>query len=352
MTVVPCSWEIDGSTESRAVKFAESSSGGTTIDILGVPSTQRPVNLMAANKEELSSASSYWFAVMIAKKHRGASVSVGVVTPTEFRPGYQNKGMFYNGNLTNCSSGLAIGYGPYLDVGDRCVIECTNSARESTGKSFFSMTIYLNGSCIGKGFEIENPSRKGFFPCVSITGKVKLDTVITTEKPSDIVDKAPISRALDGKWVITEATNQSDLKYLPIANQGNNDRGVTMNIDCNGGKEDRRLLSLSVTAMNRIATSMEYQSNDEETLCDVEKTDGVINYHLMPSGQVASTMMMARPPYDRVEAEISLALRNGWKTIQFIPHQSCLNILNVDGAVIARCVRHENNDASTLKSYC
>ena len=184
MVVVACSWKTDGSIDSQAVNFSDTPNGEINVEI-DASAVHSPVNLMAElkdcndnSKEDGSSSSSsssstssssssifpesYWFAVTVGDlgNNDSNSISIGAVTPTEFQQGYRIKGMFYNGNLTNCGAGLNINYGPYLKSGDRCVLElCTSSTPTTT----FSMTIYLNGARVGKGFEIQNPSPQNVF---------------------------------------------------------------------------------------------------------------------------------------------------------------------------------------------
>eukprot|EP00536_Pseudo-nitzschia_multiseries_P017918 jgi/Psemu1/227001/e_gw1.1931.1.1 len=350
MTVVSCEWKSDGSVESQAAQFGENASGETTVDIEVASAT---VNLMAAFKEDLPSVPSYWFTVTIGQLGQNGSISVGVVTPSEFQPGYETKGMFYNGNLTNCGAALATNYGPYLKLGDRCTIEYTTSATGNTRDSCVSMTIYLNGKFIGKGFEIQNPAKKPFFPCVSVGGKVKFYAKITTEKPPDLSPPTPASQSLDGKWIIVEAKDQSGSNYLPVASRGKREKEITMNIDFTAGKDERPSLSLSAKVCNMIRTSMQYQKMliGEETSSGIENT-GKIIYQLTPPGRPPmSTRMMPFSPYDKVEREISLAMTNGWKTIKLLPDQNSFNILNVDGAIVARCVRCAHHESITLTSY-
>ena len=58
----------------------------------------------------------YYFQVVI--QEMTDSLSVGIVTPSEFQPGWKTKGMFYNGNLTNGSAALAVNWGPRFGIGE------------------------------------------------------------------------------------------------------------------------------------------------------------------------------------------------------------------------------------------
>ena len=59
-------------------------------------------------------AQTFYLHVMVQEKN--GSLSVGVVGKDQFQLGYKISGMLYNGNLTNGSGTLKVGWGPYLKV--------------------------------------------------------------------------------------------------------------------------------------------------------------------------------------------------------------------------------------------
>mmetsp|Transcript_34494 Transcript_34494/g.38504 ORF Transcript_34494/g.38504 Transcript_34494/m.38504 type:complete len:129 (-) Transcript_34494:270-656(-) len=124
---VDCLWKHDGSSVDCQVSKA---SNGTNTIKIDASSLHSPVNLMAEIKDDEKGRlfpESYWFTISIDdlgdNNNSNSSISVGAVTVEEFIPGYKIKGMFYSGNLINVSAGLTIGYGPYLQSGDICVLE-------------------------------------------------------------------------------------------------------------------------------------------------------------------------------------------------------------------------------------
>jgi hypothetical protein len=382
---VDCSWKTDGSVDDCQVVVSKTSNGANNIEI-DASAVRSPVNLMAERKDDdnLLLPESYWFTVEIVdlggdnNNNSSNSISVGVVFTDEFKPGYKIKGMFYNGNLTNGRAGLSIGYGPYLKSGDICVLECatattiaTTDDDTNTSGGTFSMTIYVNGIKIGKGFEIEIPKNndttthqsKRFSPCVHVNGKAKITTKITTEKPPNLLLPQvgqQQQHPLDGDWVIVEMNAASGMEQvLPIKEENNNNnngravggrRGkeivVSMNLDVDN--VNCLSLSISVKVANSIRIGKGFKPRPDDD-------DGMI-YDLtsMGEGPPMMTRMMAFPPYNKVENEISSALEEGWKSIKFLPDgdEDELKIFgNDDDVVLARCVRKKNDDNAALTSY-
>ena len=381
--VVACSWKTDGSIDCQSVTFIETPNGETNV-VVDASAVHSPVNLMAELKycsdkkdgsppSSSSSSSSvfpesYWFVVTIGDIRNDGSISIGAVTPAEFQKGYKTKGMFYNGNLTNCSAGLKTNYGPYLKSGDRCVLECTATATatasaDGSAAPTFSMTIYLNGNRVGKGFEIQNPSKKRFFPCVSVNGKVEFASNVTTEKPSDLL-LPPVGgeqeHPLNGKWMIVEAkTASGSEQYLPVREDESSEqfspvKQVTMIIDAAESKNSSKNPSLSLSV--KVANSMRIRKGYKARADENSGGEGEMIYDLISAGELPMmTMMMAFPPYDRVEREMRSAMAKGWKSIQFLPgDEEELKIVGGnDNVVVARCVRYKNDDiaAAPLTSY-
>jgi hypothetical protein len=386
--IVDCSWKTDGSIDDCQVVASKTSNGANNIEI-DASAVHSPVNLMAEIiKDKNDVPDSYWFAVEIVdlggddnNNNSSNTISVGVVSPEEFKPGYKIKGMFYNGNLTNGSAGLSIGYGPYLKSGDICVLECatttTTSATttttttdddDTTTSGTFSMTIYVNGIKIGTGFEIEIPKNDGttttttttttthqskrFSPCVHVNGKAKITTKITTEKPPNLllppVGQQP-QHPLDGDWVIVEMKAASSMEQILPIKEENNSKVITMNLDVDSVNSSSLFISVKVCNAIRIGKGFRPRPGDDDgTIYDLTSTG---------KGPPMMTMMMAFPPYNKVENEISSAMEEGWKSIRFLPgdgdeDDDGLKIFgNDNNVVIARCVRKKNDDIAALTSY-
>ena len=372
---VGCSWKTDGSTDYQVV-VSKTSNGTNNIEI-DASTVQCPVNLMAEIEDDGNSLfpKSYWFTVEIVdlggddNKNSSNSISVGIVSADEFKPGYKIKGMFYNGNLTNGRASLSIGYGPYLKSGDICVLECATTTTTATtaDDTNTSMTIYVNGIKIGTGFEIEIPKNndttthqaKRFLPCVHVNGKAKITAKITTDKPPNLL-LPPVGQQkqhpLDGDWVIVELNVASGMEQiLPIKKENNGravdgrrgkDIVVTMNLDVDNVNSSSLSISVKVANSIRIGKGFKPRPDDD---------NGMI-YDLTSIGKrlPMMTRMMAFPPYNRVENEISSAMEEGWKSIQFLPDgdEDELKIFGNDSnVVLARCVRKKNDDIAALTSY-
>merc|ERR1712176_234701 len=86
-------------------------------------------------------------------------------------------------------------------------------------------------------------------------------------------------------------------------------------------------------------------------------------YDLIEGGPPTMTMMMAFPPYDRVERELSQAIECGWKSIRIVTKKKNVEDDNDDDAelifvgskddkiLLARCVKKQNDDGAALTSY-
>lgn len=126
------------------------------------------------------------------------SLSVGIVTPSEFQPGWKTKGMFYNGNLTNGSAALAVSWGPRFGIGDSVGVRVITSSEN------VEVTFYKNGKSLGAGFIIENVAAQPYCPCLSVDGDAKLKIEIPEElPPQELFVEDDI--ALPGPWKLVEA---------------------------------------------------------------------------------------------------------------------------------------------------
>ena len=372
---VDCSWKTDGSTDYQVV-VSKTSNGTNNIEI-DASTVQCPVNLMAEIEDDGNSLfpKSYWFTVEIVdlggddNKNSSNSISVGIVSADEFKPGYKIKGMFYNGNLTNGRASLSIGYGPYLKSGDICVLECATTTTTATtaDDTNTSMTIYVNGIKIVQGSKLKfqkimirrRTKQKCHLPCVHVNGKAKITAKITTDKPPNLL-LPPVGQQkqhpLDGDWVIVELNVASGMEQiLPIKKENNGravdgrrgkDIVVTMNLDVDNVNSSSLSISVKVANSIRIGKGFKPRPDDD---------NGMI-YDLTSIGKrlPMMTRMMAFPPYNRVENEISSAMEEGWKSIQFLPDgdEDELKIFGNDSnVVLARCVRKKNDDIAALTSY-
>lgn len=80
-----------------------------------------------------------------------------------FRPGWKIKGFFYNGNCTNGSAGLIIGFGKSITVGG---VVGVRLMRDDASRKC-SIIFYHNGRCLGAGFCVDD-SNDEFYPCLHV----------------------------------------------------------------------------------------------------------------------------------------------------------------------------------------
>ena len=88
---------------------------------------------------------------------------MGLVTENRFRPGWKIKGFFYNGNCTNGSAGLIIGFGKSITVGG---VVGVRLMRDDASRKC-SIIFYHNGRCLGAGFCVDD-SNDEFYPCLHV----------------------------------------------------------------------------------------------------------------------------------------------------------------------------------------
>jgi hypothetical protein len=367
--MIPCSWKTDESPPCEQLNISDQpqADGYTKIQVISKGGS--PLNIMARTSSSSSSLSgtegttfpdSYFFATRIIDSKAGY-VSVGVVTPNEFLPGYKIKGMFYNGNLTNGSAALQCSYGPYLKSGDWVVLECThylstndddnNNNNNSTGSTSFAMTIYVNGNKVGRGFEISitNPSDQRFYPCLSVSNKVELLVQVMDQKPDfSNVPQASVL-PLQGKWKIVDAKKDTaGIKcVIPVKDEAGNlltpQRDIIMTIS----QSRDGVLEVGVKVYNSLSMLVGYTSNHDKTV-----------YELAPQKGIRTSLMMPPPPYLVVENELVHAMENHWQSFRLVKMNEGsadtaneFTINTVNNHVMARCVRLAMDNRPPLTKY-
>ena len=138
----------------------------------------------------------YYFQVLV--QEITGSLSVGIVKPGEFQPGWKIAGLFYNGNLTNGFAALAVNWGPRFTVGDSVGV------RVITTSENVEVIFYKNGKSLGTGFVIENQSSQIYCPCLSVVGNTKLRFEIPEILPPQELHVTE-DLAMAGPWKLVEA---------------------------------------------------------------------------------------------------------------------------------------------------
>ena len=151
----------------------------------------------------------FYFEVEIQESTK--PISIGVVQKEEFHTGWKTRGMFLNGNLTNGSAGLKIGFCDSPGVGDTVGVYVKRSANES-----LQVIFYINGRCLGPGFVITEPLG-GLYPCLHTDGKAKV-LFRTPEKLPTIVTRQSASYAdpYSGTWRLVKAFSGPELGEFPL----------------------------------------------------------------------------------------------------------------------------------------
>jgi hypothetical protein len=309
-----------------------------------------PMNLLFTPSSAYSTPlSKYYFQIDILSVDRdSSSLSVGVVRPSEFRKGYMNKGMFYNGNLTNCGGALILSYGPRPKQGDTIVVEYT----ELTDS--FQVCFHVNGKLLGIAFQIpkwstisREAASESFLPCLHGEGEFKLKVSTSVEMPV-ITAANSITHPLVGDWLLLEAfadeANQEKI-WPPLPSRVGTDNEhyrMTLHME---PKDDEWKLSLKVcnTLMaQKLISELEGEDEDE-----VDQKQ----YRISGPIRVVSTMMRPRPPLDAIEPKLSNALGSGWKTFS-LDRSGTLFAQSRNGSILAAFQRIEIDlDAVACVSY-
>jgi hypothetical protein len=353
------SWKTDGSASCQQFNINATTDNvdGFTHEIDIVAKGGSPVNLMAVPDDPSSFPDSYWFQISIVHLERSSNISVGLVLPTEFQPGYKNKGMFYNGNLTNGSAALKTSYGPYLKAGDYVAIECAHvpssaSSSTTTGGWTVTMTIHVNGKRIGRGFEIGTTDKKQrFVPCVAVYGTAKFRSAVTNES-LQLANDVPAMHPLEGKWKLVNAkkdtTTAVEIVPVPDAQIAAEPRDIIVTIShekSTDSQHQNQSLNLSVHVYNNIGMKKAYTASPDQKFFEL------VNIGHGPM----STMMMPPPPYHRVEQELSKAMVDHWQSFRLEDDDEKLVISTVNNHVMGSCVRHTNNsengETAALTAY-
>lgn len=384
-----CTWKTDGSSACQQADFItnpdDDADDGFT-DINMVTTGGSPVNLLGTIPSSSILSSSYWFQVQIVELGRSSSMSIGITVPSQFKQGYKNRGMYYNGNLTNGSAALKIAFGPYLQSGDYCTIHITHSTNQevvdgqeekATTTTTVTMTVYMNGKKIGKAFEVvlddDLETRAGaddvrfFYPSIAVHGKVRFRAKVGSDMPDTLsgqaADGSAIVHPLEGTYNIIQAMDGTTgtRSILPVAVDGTSRRidqaVMVIAADRSTITATTAVLRFSVRVVNSIMMSRGCTTKevDENTRIFELSDDG--------RGHLPMTLMLAPPPYDDVERELVQAMTGQWQTLKFVvaeddinsTNQRLLHIANAHGDIVAQCERQQpdmgDDDIAALTRY-
>jgi len=270
------------------------------------------------------SGSALYYEVELGEALEG-SIAVGLVTATEFKPGWGTRGMFYNGNLTNGNAGLRIGVGDRPKPGDRVGVYLRRDGDACR------VAYYLNDRCLGVGFALA-ASPDAFHPCLHVDGKATLTysapsafPATTSRQPASFRD--PYS----GEWLLKKAFTGPELHELPMP------EGVKVVLTF--GLAEQKHYHLSIKVANTLR-------------CTVEITGKMENFDAIKVGPTSSTLMM--PPQELQPLEAFAASASTFYKMIVSSDGGVGDLIMTGPAaemICERIVDDETNSVSPLKSY-
>jgi hypothetical protein len=232
----------------------------------------------------------YYEVTLDVSEETHGNLAVGFVTSEKFLPGWKTRGLFYNGNLSNGSAGLRMGFGSFLKEGDTVGCFLIRDNDGTTAKVVF----YLNGRCLGPGFAIPSCT-DAFYPCLHLDGKAKVTYSVPTSFPS-VVDREPAKHddPYSGDWLLKRAMTGPELHELPLPEEAN--------IVLSFGDNDGGMYRLSIKVANTFNTSVKVVGKMEE-------------FDKIEVGPAMATRMMPPPILEPVEQFVEGGLETLYKMI-------------------------------------
>eukprot|EP00529_Nitzschia_sp_RCC80_P031404 CAMPEP_0113474196 /NCGR_PEP_ID=MMETSP0014_2-20120614/18453_1 /TAXON_ID=2857 /ORGANISM="Nitzschia sp." /LENGTH=358 /DNA_ID=CAMNT_0000367023 /DNA_START=82 /DNA_END=1158 /DNA_ORIENTATION=- /assembly_acc=CAM_ASM_000159 len=301
-------WIGDGSEGSVLEVVKSDENGNSETMTAKAATTGTPFNVRCSHGfSPTTSDSMHIFSFQI--NNLEGNVAVGIVSDTEFKPGWKTKGMFYNGNVTNGGASLITGFGKYVKSGDlvRVVAKKTTSDASSSSDSLDVM-FSINDDVLGTAFSVTDPavlnSNKTFYPCVHVSGSVTFSYAVA-ELPSaaglmfnNNKEPEPRSNFL-GEWKI-ESMVKTDGSTVELPTTGH-DIVVTM---LSSSKTSSNPDRISVKVGNTMSGPI--QVEDGSSSSSSASASASVNVKIGPN--LMSTMMMPPPELYAIEQTLSVML--------------------------------------------
>eukprot|EP00581_Thalassiosira_minuscula_P007216 CAMPEP_0183706606 /NCGR_PEP_ID=MMETSP0737-20130205/3372_1 /TAXON_ID=385413 /ORGANISM="Thalassiosira miniscula, Strain CCMP1093" /LENGTH=329 /DNA_ID=CAMNT_0025934053 /DNA_START=61 /DNA_END=1050 /DNA_ORIENTATION=+ len=282
-------WIGDGSEGGTLNTTAEGSTITFASATQGTPFNIRPDNADNAAAEP-------YYEVKVTDFPKGSSLGVGLVTANGFQPGWKTKGYFYNGNITNGSAGLIIGFGKFIKEGDTVGVY---HQVVDTSRGQCNIIFYHNGICLGAGFSGVHDSNEKLYPCLHLTGSSTV-TFSTPQSPATFEREQPVydhGNPYSGDWAIEQAFAGPELGGLHLS--GENKFKVSFErVDSASPPDDGVQYHLSVKIDNSFRTSLKITGKMEAF--DKIELDG----------RCMATRRMPSPENEELENFIGSALSN------------------------------------------
>jgi len=272
-------WIRDGS-EGGALDVNTSASTSTITFASATQGT--PFNVRLEKNNDPSLKDSY-YEIRVTDASRGASIGVA---------GWKTRGFFYNGNCSNGSAGLIIGFGKSITVGG--VVGVRLMRNDASRKC--SIIFYHNGRCLGAGFCVDD-SNDEFYPCLHVSGSTTVSFSIPP--PPSVFERETSAHNHDGSysgdWSIEKAFVGPYLVELPLTNASMRQK-VSLQKVVAASSEHDTLYQLVIKICNSFRTAFTITG----------KTDAFDRIEF--SGQCMSTRMMPAPCFTEMERHIASAL--------------------------------------------
>lgn len=201
-------WLTDGSPGSTLhVSSSDEESSTTMILSMEAAKQGTPLNVRLDSTDGYLKGC-YYFEVEI--KESTKSLSIGVVLKKDFKAGWKTRGMFLNGNLTNGSAGLKIGFCESPRPGDTVGVFVKRSTET------VEIIFYSNGRCLGPGFRIPEPL-DSLFPCLHTDGKAEVIVRVPNSFPAiEVRQSASYADPYSGTWKLCKAFRGPELGEFPL----------------------------------------------------------------------------------------------------------------------------------------
>ena len=235
-----------------------------------------------------------YYEAQITSLPSGSSIAVGLVTESGFLPGWKTRGCFYNGNITNGSAGLIIGFGKYIKEGDTVGVLYQQAPADRKCNIIF----YINGRCLGTGFSLDEEEHKRYYPCLHLSGNA---TVKYSSLPPPTVFEREQQQACEqddvysGDWQIEQAFEGPELGQVQLP-EGSS---FKVSLEKISSSEFSVQYRLSIKIGNSISTSFAIVGKMEEAFDKIELANGCM-----------STKMMPRPELRQLENLVLTALEH------------------------------------------
>ena len=278
------SWIGDG-TEGATLSVDGSSIA------LGTAKRGTPYNVRL-NSNSPATGGNLYYEITLDEVESG-NLAVGFVAPETFLPGWKTRGLFYNGNLTNGSAGLRMGFGKFVKAGD--TVGSFLIRDDEDGNSTVKVVFYLNGRCLGPGFVVPSSAADVFYPCLHLDGKAKVTYSAPASFPT-VVDREPAKYddAYSGDWLLKKAMSGPELHELPLPEEAK--------VILSFGDKNDGVYRLSIKVGNTFNTSVKIVGKMEA-------------FDKIEVGPAMATRMMPPPILEPVERFIEEGLETLYKMI-------------------------------------